>query len=527
MENSLVDYISKNNYVKTAAKAAAVSLTASLVYYAIKEPKEDNWNRKDFKKIPGPSGYPFVGHMLSMGFTPSFQIEKWHEQYGPIVHINMGAQQWVIFNDPVLAHDLFVRNATKASDRRRHKFTNGMYSKGGRGIAFSQPGKKLKHTRAIALSILSPKYVDRYLGVLENIASCTVELMKQETDRDGSVFPMPFIQMATFSAMIKSIFARPLHLDNDPVVKEIIYIMENELKFAGPAGDLGSFFPNFAWANSLFQKKKKMEALVARRDELYKMLIKDALNSEEDCLVKQAYQMKEEYGLDDNDLIVMMSDMTSAGGDTTAISLSWLFAVLPHHPAVQKKICDEIDRFFAKFNRLPTFSDRDEFPYMCAVLRENIRFRSVTTFGIPHFTSEDIELQGYFIPKGTVVACSMYAMHMNPDVYHDPKQFIPERFMGHTKTWSASANGPIDERDMYSFGWGRRICPGIYFAEVEEFNLCIHTLSRYTVEPALDSDGYPVYPDLKHASSTSVVFAPAKYNVRLVEREDSPLKKQT
>ncbi|KAI9022218.1 cytochrome P450 [Phycomyces nitens] len=525
MENTWVNYISKNKYASAAAKAAVVSLSASLLYYAFKEPEEDKWNPKGFTKIPGPSGYPLIGQMISMGFTPSFQIEKWHEKYGPIIHFNFGAQQWVIINDPVLAHELFVRNATKASDRRRHKFTNGMYSKGGRGIAFSQPGKKLKHTRSIAISILSPKYVDRYLGVLGSIAEGTVRLMKEASDKDGSVFPMPFIQMATFSAMIKSIFARPLRLEGDPVVKEIIHIMESELKFAGPAGDLGSFFPRIAWANSLFQKKKQMEALVARRDELYKMMISEALSGDEDCLVKQAYSMKEEYGLEDNDLLVMMSDMTSAGGDTTAISLSWLFAVLPHHPDVQKKICEEIDRFYTKFNRLPTFSDREEFPFMCAVLRENIRFRSVTTFGIPHFTSEDIELREYFIPKGTVVACSMYAMHMNPDVYYDPKKFIPERFLGHTKSWSASANGPIDERDMYSFGWGRRICPGIYFAEVEEFNLCISTLSRYTVEPALDSDGYPVYPDLKQASSTTVVFAPAEYKVRLVTREDSPLNK--
>lgn len=57
-------------------------------------------------------------------------------------------------------------------------------------------------------------------------------------------------------------------------------------------------------------------------------------------------------------------------------------------------------------------------------------------------------------------------MHYNPDVYENPTSFNPDRFLDHTRTISASANGSIDTRDQFNFGWGRRICPGIYLVRV-------------------------------------------------------------
>lgn len=46
-------------------------------------------------------------------------------------------------------------------------------------------------------------------------------------------------------------------------------------------------------------------------------------------------------------------------------------------------------------------------------------------------------------------------MHTNAERYEKPHEFIPERFMNNLKTMQASANGKIEERDQYNFGWGR------------------------------------------------------------------------
>lgn len=61
----------------------------------------------------------------------------------------------------------------------------------------------------------------------------------------------------------------------------------------------------------------------------------------------------------------------------------------------------------------------------------------------------------YLIPKGTPVICNMHGIHFNPNVYSEPENFMPERFMQNTSTMSALSNGKLEHRDQYNFGWGR------------------------------------------------------------------------
>jgi cytochrome P450 len=56
----------------------------------------------------------------------------------------------------------------------------------------------------------------------------------------------------------------------------------------------------------------------------------------------------------------------------------------------------------------------------------------------------------------------MDAIHCSSGYYADGKEFNPERFLNDSKTMTASSNGKFSERDHFNFGWGRRLCPGIY-----------------------------------------------------------------
>lgn len=76
-----------------------------------------------------------------------------------------------------------------------------------------------------------------------------------------------------------------------------------------------------------------------------------------------------------------------------------------------------------------------------------------------------VETRGYYIPKGTVMASNMHAMHQNPDAFSDPDKFIPERFMNNIKTMSSSANSGIDNRDQYNFGWGRYVISAVFMLD--------------------------------------------------------------
>ncbi|KAG1239614.1 hypothetical protein G6F68_018463 [Rhizopus microsporus] len=71
---------------------------------------------------------------------------------------------------------------------------------------------------------------------------------------------------------------------------------------------------------------------------------------------------------------------------------------------------------------------------------------------------------------GHIIYVNVHTLHNDPQVFPEPEKFIPERFLNDTRSMYASSNGAIQNRDHFAFGWGRRICPGIYMAESEMFN---------------------------------------------------------
>ncbi|KAL0077090.1 hypothetical protein J3Q64DRAFT_1678914 [Phycomyces blakesleeanus] len=510
------------------------SLTITLVYticstiYKKYAKGNDPWNRKGFKKIPSPpERYPYIGHMYSLGDSPSTKLDKWHVKHGPILHLYMGIQHWIFVSDPVIAHELMTRHGSVTSDRSNHTFAFEMFSKNGSGISFNKYGKKWKDSRSAVLSILSVPYFDAVAGTIESVADNACGHLKKITENEGSVDPLEYIQMATYHTMIKAVLGKDVRSIDDTVLKDIIWITHKLLRYASPEGDIESFLPKFSWFREQTQLKKDMKSFVELRDKVYTDLIKEAVANNTECWITRAHARKSEYNLNDNDLIVIASDLVSGGGENPCTSLMWLFAALSQYPDIHKRVCAEIDNFVTENGRIPNFLDRLDLPYTCALLKENLRFRNTSNFGIPHRVTKDIEALGYFIPKDSLIVSSMHAMHMNSSVYNNPYEYMPERFLGHTKTWAAESYGKIDERFLFNFGWGRRICPGPYLAEMTIFIVAVRILAQFHIEPTVDVNGKPEFVDLNSFSNKGFTFAPTEYKVKFVPRSNNNLPKDS
>ncbi|KAI7871261.1 cytochrome P450 [Spinellus fusiger] len=291
----------------------------------------------------------------------------------------------------------------------------------------------------------------------------------------------------------------------DPAFKDIVDIMQLSMLYGSADKNIEAYIPALSFISYIQSKDKtKRDFIDNLRNLTYRKMINQALEGDVDCLVKRMKE-SEDIMYDEDDMVVFFNKMINGGIDTVSVTLSWAFALLSHHPEIQRKICDEIDAFIAKYKRLPTFTEREEFPYIISVQREIMRFYPLTPYGVPHIAEQD---------------CNM---HRNPDVYPDPDKFIPERFINNTSTFHVSSNGNIKERDQYNFGWGRRICPGIYLAETGMFLAYTSLWARCTVEPALDSNDSPVYADIESFVDCGLVIMPKPYKVRFVERPDKLL----
>jgi cytochrome P450 len=92
----------------------------------------------------------------------------------------------------------------------------------------------------------------------------------------------------------------------------------------------------------------------------------------------------------------------------------------------------------------------------------------------------------------TTVVPNLVALHRNPEKYQDPDKFAPERFLGDDRdAFSSAVESDIHQRDHFHYGFGRRMCPGIHFAEASLFVVISGLLWGFNIrsdpnEPPLD-----------------------------------------
>lgn len=120
------------------------------------------------------------------------------------------------------------------------------------------------------------------------------------------------------------------------------------------------------------------------------------------------------------------------------------------NPEVVKKAHEELDRVVGK-GRLPDFADRDDLPYINAVVKELFRWNPPFPISVPGRVTQDDVYRGYLIPAGATVIGNIWAICRDPDIYPDPEAFNPDRFLKDGKI-----NPLVFDPEDRGFGAGRR-----------------------------------------------------------------------
>jgi cytochrome P450 len=131
--------------------------------------------------------------------------------------------------------------------------------------------------------------------------------------------------------------------------------------------------------------------------------------------------------------------------------------LLARHPHVEARVREEARSVFGE--RRPRPSDADKLVYTEQVLSETMRIYP-PAYVLQRVTTEDTELGGYAMPKGTDAVIWIYHLHHHPRLWADPSRFDPDRF-------SAERKGSIPDGAYLPFGLGTRTCIGKHFALME------------------------------------------------------------
>lgn len=140
------------------------------------------------------------------------------------------------------------------------------------------------------------------------------------------------------------------------------------------------------------------------------------------------------------------------------VTLTWTLALLLNNRHVLEKAKEEMDIQIGK-GRLVNESDIDKLVYLQAVMKESLRLYPAGPLGGAREFSEDCTIGGYLVPKGTRLILNIWKIHRDPQVWSDPLEFKPERFI--TSHQHIDVKG--QDFELIPFGAGRRLCPGSYF----------------------------------------------------------------
>ncbi|WP_280454331.1 cytochrome P450 [Nocardia brasiliensis] len=199
----------------------------------------------------------------------------------------------------------------------------------------------------------------------------------------------------------------------------------------------------------------------------------------------------------DEELVDQVFTFLFAGAETSASTLAWALYLISRNPEVEKQIHAEVDNVLN--GATARYADLPNLPVVNRIITETLRLYPAGWL-LTRVVSTDTTLGGVRLPANTTVALSPHLIHRRADIYADPDEFVPDRWIDHTP----------DTFTYLPFGAGARRCIGDRFGLIET-GLALATITaRWRL--ATDSTK-PVAPSLKHLP------APRKLRLRTVQRQ--------
>ncbi len=231
------------------------------------------------------------------------------------------------------------------------------------------------------------------------------------------------------------------------------------------------------WGRFLRQRQQIDEILYAEIAERRENISLDRID-----ILSLLMSARDDQGkqMSDKELRDDLVTLIFAGYETTATSLAWGLYWLHKTPKVLEKLLDEIDGLGdnpdpMNIDEIDGLGDNPDpmniarLPYLTAVCNEILRITPVAIFTLPRIVQERIQILEHQLEPGTVVVACIYLTHKREDLYPEPMEFKPERFLEHQ----------FSPYEFIPFGGGSRGCIGQAFAVFEMKLVLATTLSHY------------------------------------------------
>jgi cytochrome P450 len=441
-------------------------LLATVYFYLVPNVVKDPRRRK---LPPGPRGLPFVGNMFDFADSETVRgkVSDWHKQYGDIFYTKIGGTDYVWLSSPKVVKDLMDKKSGVYSSRAPFPLAQDVMSAGRRQL-FMPYGARWRSIRKHSHALLNLNTSIKYQPVQDfESKQLLVDFLNSPKDfyMMNRRYSASVIMLVTYGYRIPSW--------EDPLIKKIYTVLENFTEMTAPGAYAIDSFPSLTFlperllGNWRTHGKRAFDHDSKVYLDLWNRLKRETDSGEaRNCFTKTFYlNDPAKSGIDDLSAAYTCGGLIEAGSETTATTLNNFMLCMTIFQEAQKKAQEELDRVVGR-ERLPDWEDEKDLPYVRSLIKEVLRWRPVNKFGMTHATSEDDWYEGHFIPKGSIAVLNWWAIHRDPNLWTNPEDFDPSRYLNRPLSAAdyINASDPY-ERDHFTYGAGRRVCPGVHVAE--------------------------------------------------------------
>ncbi|NXT91601.1 CP2K6 protein, partial [Anhinga rufa] len=461
---------------------------------------------------PGPRPLPIIGNLHTMDLKrPHLTMLELSKTYGPVFSIQMGPRKTVVLSGYDTVKEALVNQADAFAGRPKLPVLEKAGRGKEKGLLFSD-GENWKVMRRFTLTTLRDfgmgrkAIEDRIVEEYRCLAD-TIEAQK------GKPLEMTLMMNAAVGNVIVSILFGKRYDYEDPTFKRLLLMVIKNARIIGaPSISMYNMFPALGFLLKdlkIFSKNTDdicafiKATFIKRRKALDR---NDQRSFIDAFLVRQQEENgKASQYFSNENLTEVVKNLFIAGVETTATTLRWGLLLMMKYPEIQKKVQEEIEQVIG--SNLPRIEHRTQMPYTDAVVHEIQRFANILPMNLPHETTADVTLKGYFIPKGTYIVPLLASVLRDKSQWEKPDTFYPEHFL--------DSEGKFVKKDAFiPFSAGRRTCAGETLAKMELFLFFTSLLQRFTFRPP---PGVSIS-DLDLSPSFGITVPPVTHEVCAVPR---------
>jgi cytochrome P450 len=420
----------------------------------------------------GPRGTPLIGHLFAFRRDPlGFLMKTARDHPGEVVRFRQGPRQVFLVKHPDLVKDVLVTRQHDFSKSRALQWAKLFL---GEGLLTSE-GEFHTRQRRLAQPAFHRQRIGGYGADMVRRA---VEARERWTE--GAVLDLDVEMMRlTLAVVSSSLFGKDVGASAAEIREDLATIISLFPRFSLPFFGLIQKLP--------LPSNARFDRAVARLDRLVHRLIAERRAGGGDAgdLLSMLLLAQDEEGdgggMSDRQLRDEVVTLLLAGHETTSNALTWTWYLLSQNDDAEARWRGELRSVLG--GRPPSFEDLPALKYTEMVLAESMRLFP-PAWGIGRRALRDVELGGFHIPAGSILALTPYVMHRDERFWPDPLRFDPERF-----TVEARAGRP--KFAYFPFGGGARSCIGESFAWMEGILLLATIGQRWRLRLA---PGHPVEP---------------------------------